>query len=119
MLQLFARAIEYMSADRTQGSIVLGDWPYCEGQAEAILILCGPERGHVWLDKRSAIPDDWEEAKEAGIPPRNIAGIEPLVRRGPYSFLAWYEHWIDDVLQGIDALYEEVIDSIFYSEHCD
>jgi hypothetical protein len=53
------------------------------------LVVHGPERGHVWMDETFA-----------------RKGIYPCIRRGPYSFLAWYEGIIDDMIGHVDKCYQ-------------
>jgi hypothetical protein len=54
-----------------------------------LLVVNGRERGHLWVDDR-----------------RRGNGIYPLFRRGPWSFLAWYEQALDAILAQIDRLYD-------------
>src|SRR5262249_1296546 len=54
------------------------------------LVVNGRERGHVWADERAG-----------------GGGIRPVLRAGPYSFLAWYEGRIDALLAQVDGLYRE------------
>ena len=57
------------------------------------LVVNGPEQGHVWADHR-----------------RRGEGIGPILRRGPYSFLAWFEQGLDRGLALVHSLYREIAD---------
>ena len=46
------------------------------------LVVTGENLGEVWLDNRS-----------------NDYGLTPIIHRGPRSFLAWYEGWLDTSLR--------------------
>ena len=58
---------------------------------DVLLVVHGAERGHVWL----------HDLGRSGM-------IYPLFRRGPYSFLAWYEQALDHMLGQIDGLYQDI-----------
>ncbi|HEY8504911.1 MAG TPA: hypothetical protein VIL46_10035 [Gemmataceae bacterium] len=82
----------YESPGQVDGTIFLGEQRDEQGHAATwLLVVNGPERGHVWADQR-----------------RRGEGIRPVLRRGPYSFLAWYEAVLDAALARIDALYREL-----------
>ncbi len=90
----------------TQGSLILSRWPMRGGPAYALLVVSGPERGHVWVDRRFADDDDWDDQMlfAEGTP----RGVVPVVRRGPYSFLAWYESHLDKMLDQAEVLYQSL-----------
>ncbi len=46
------------------------------------LVVTGENAGEVWFDNRS-----------------NDRGLTPIIHRGPRSFLAWYEGWLDTSLR--------------------
>lgn len=64
--------------DWTDGAIVLGE---ASEASEHLLVVTGPERGHVWLDERRAC---------YGIRPIAGPGGAPRV-----TFDVWYEAWLD------------------------
>jgi hypothetical protein len=85
------RATNATGPEQVQGSLRLA----FEGQANGSfarlrLVVSGPERGHVWIDDRAG-----------------GGGIRPVLQAGPYSFLAWYEGRIDEMLAEVDGLYRE------------
>jgi hypothetical protein len=55
-----------------------------------LLVVTGPERGHVWMDCR-----------------RSGRGIRPVFRRGPYSFLAWLEAGLDGSIADVPPMYTQ------------
>jgi hypothetical protein len=84
----------YHAAELVDGTVYLGHLPVPEGGlVDWHLVVNGPEQGHVWADHR-----------------RRGEGIVPVLRRGPYSFLAWYEAGIDRSLSHIHKLYQETAD---------
>jgi hypothetical protein len=79
----------YFHNRHVHGTIVIG--PAADAtlrQAYLLLVVSGPERGHVWSDLRN-----YGE------------GITPIVRRGPLSFLAWVEEGIDNDLTKVSEIY--------------
>lgn len=70
----------------TDGAIVLGE---ASEASEHLLVVTGPERGHIWIDERRA-----------------CYGIRPV--RGPegaprITFDVWYERWLDTRIESITA----------------
>ena len=81
---------DYYSDQQISGTVFLGERPNEAGKTVTLLlVVAGPEQGHLWTDERSA-----------------KMGIRPLSRRGPYSFLAWYERGLDLTIEDIQQLYE-------------
>jgi hypothetical protein len=84
----------YRDPGLIDGTVYLGQLPDPQGAlVDWHLVVNGPEQGHVWADHR-----------------RRGEGIVPILRRGPYSFLAWYETGIDRSLTHIHDLYQETAD---------
>jgi hypothetical protein len=80
---------EYYSDQHVSGTAFLGERANDAGKTVTLLlVVAGPEQGHLWTDGRSA-----------------KMGIRPLMRRGPYSFLAWYERGLDLTLEDVKELY--------------
>jgi hypothetical protein len=79
----------YHHPKHVHGTVFLGQRPDEEGRLVTwLLVINGPERGHVWADHRN----------------RGL-GITPVVRRGPLSVLAWFENGLDGTLQQLDGAY--------------
>ncbi|MEZ6141909.1 MAG: hypothetical protein R3B84_15160 [Zavarzinella sp.] len=51
----------------------------------------GPERGNLWVDDRT-----------------DRRGIYPFLRKGPWSFVSWFEQSLDKMLFRIDQQYEDI-----------
>jgi hypothetical protein len=85
----------YHSREQLDGTVLLegsvGIGP--DARQPLLLVVNGPERGHLWWDGRR-------------VPP--AGGIHPLVRRGPWSLLAWLEGALDHLLARIDRLYRNL-----------
>lgn len=91
----------YFAKAHVQGSLRIAH----EGCAYYdLLVVSGPERGHVWCDNR---------ASDYGIAPLPYPGGEFRLdgdylipangRRQRLSFLEWYEHWLDKSLASVGA----------------
>lgn len=78
--------LEDLSPQHIQGTVLLARAP---GKTLR-LVVSGPERGHVWADER-----------------QSVRGLHPVVRGGPYSFLAWYEQALDGMLAAAGPAYDE------------
>jgi hypothetical protein len=77
---------------QTYGTVLLGRLIDEKLKGRSVwLVVSGPERGHVWL----------EDTGRSGM-------IYPLVRRGPFSFLAWYEQALDYLLAAVADLYADI-----------
>lgn len=76
-----------LDAEYWRAELVDGAFPICHhGCAlRSYLVVSGPERGNVWLDRR---------AEYAGIEPHTDDAGRHL------TFLAWYERWIEGASQG-------------------
>src|SRR5262249_9028940 len=72
-----------------EGAVGMGP----DARQPLLLVVNGPERGHLWRDVRRVPPD---------------GGIRPLFRRGPRPLLAWLEGALDSLLAGVDALYANI-----------
>jgi hypothetical protein len=83
---------DYLHPRQNNGTIGLARLPESGGRDLVLLVVNGPERGHLWLDRR-----------ERG------GGIVPHVRRGPNSFLAWYEGLLDDAIREFLTLREQLL----------
>lgn len=70
--------------DWTDGALVLGE---ATEASEHLLVVNGPERGHVWIDERRAC---------YGIRPASGPGGAPRV-----TFDVWYEAWLDARIDGL------------------
>jgi hypothetical protein len=74
--------LSYHDASHTAGTVFLASDLTPEQRTNRwLLVVTGPQRGHVWIDRR-----------QSGL------GVRPVLRRGQYSFLAWLEgvgceHW--------------------------
>jgi hypothetical protein len=95
---------EYYSVRQIDGMVFLG------GEDPILLVVNGPERGHIWRDLRGVpagpgILDVMSGAPGSRDRSHPGPGIHPLVRRGPYSLLAWLEGAADYLLAHIDGLY--------------
>jgi hypothetical protein len=87
------RLAEYHDNRRIDGTVIVGEAADASlVRANVLLVVAGPERGHVWSDLRNY-----------------GKGIKPVFRRGPLSFLAWLEDGIDRELGKMDALYDAVV----------
>jgi len=87
-----ADMVDYLSSRHVTGTVRLGYLLGEDGQfLTALLVVAGPERGHIWYDDR-----------------RRMNGIRPIVRRGPFSFLAWQEEGIDSYLDRLDGFYARI-----------
>ena len=87
---------DYMSPKHVAGTVRLGFVAGDDRQfATALLVVSGPERGHIWYDDR-----------------RRQNGIRPVCRRGPCSFLKWQEEGIDNYLKDIDGFYAQIAEDI-------
>lgn len=81
---------DYLNHKHMRGAVQIGEaTDGSPARAMLLLVVSGPERGHVWVDLRGF-----------------GEGIRPLVRRGPLSFLSWYEEGLDAEIQRIEAVYE-------------
>jgi hypothetical protein len=83
---------EYHDPHLVNGTVLLSDLPAHRASCNILLVVSGPERGHIWVDDRV-----------------RGRGIYPLVRRGPYSLLAWLEGGLDYLLANIDSLYQGLL----------
>jgi hypothetical protein len=83
---------EYLHPRHIDGTVLLGYSHDPEGTIiTMLLVVNGPEQGHVWSDHR-----------------RRIFGVKPVFRRGPYSFLAWYEAGVDYQLAHVEEMYADL-----------
>jgi hypothetical protein len=80
---------DYYDARRACGTVLLACVRAKRGpERSVLLVVSGPERGHVWVDDRM-----------------RGHGLYPLCQGGPYSLLAWYERGLDRLLAEVDWLY--------------
>jgi hypothetical protein len=93
--------------DPTRGSQLLGRWPMSGEYIAAVLVVTGAERGHVWVDQRDAYDPDADDLVFCR--PDLPRGVVPVMRRGPYSFLAWYEGHLDALIDQADLLYAAIV----------
>ena len=83
------RRQEYLHPQHIDGTVLLGYSHDPNGTIlTMLLVVNGPEQGHVWSDHR-----------------RRNFGVKPVFRRGPYSFLAWYEAGVDFQLAHVEEVY--------------
>lgn len=71
-----------------RGTVLLTKLTIRRYRALLLLVVTGAEKGHLWIDDR-----------------QRGRGVYPFFRRGPFSFLAWYEDALDHLLSKIDNLY--------------
>jgi hypothetical protein len=100
----------YYTRRHLDGTVVIEQCNDGYQRRPLVLVVNGPERGHLWWDCRSvAVGPTWLERmyRLGGTPTqaKREPGIHPVMRRGPFSLLAWLEGAVDHLSARIDDLY--------------